>query len=143
MKSLHIAFVLFLLLTLHANISMADDEQSQITHTIKSQWEKPNAPLQVEPIVIVHNFAIADWFQQEKAGRALLHKQSNHWSVVVCAGDALKEIDSLVNSGVPEEEARKLNEAINKAEQQLSVTQLTKLSDFKAWTKMTEHPIQP
>ncbi|MGE3159307.1 MAG: copper uptake system-associated protein, partial [Xanthobacteraceae bacterium] len=64
------------------------NDKMEIQKVMKGTWEKPDAPLRVDPIVIAIEYAIADWAQGDMGGRALLRRKSGAWTIVLCSGDA-------------------------------------------------------
>lgn len=110
------------------------DEQS-IQHTMKSLFEKPDAPLKVAPVSIEGGYAVAGWIQGSGGGRALLKKEKGEWSILVCGGDDLKKVPSLSMAGIPPSSARRLAQKVSAAENNLSADELKKFSMFEGTMK--------
>lgn len=72
--------------------------QQLITEQLQTLW--PNT--RVGAISVLGNYALADWWLGDKAGRALLQKDatSGHWLVILCGGDALLDATFLTEVGV-------------------------------------------
>ena len=67
------------LLVAVSSAALAQDtshEQAEIRNLMRATWERPNAPLSVDPVVVHDGYAIAGWVQDERGGRALLRKGS-------------------------------------------------------------------
>lgn len=143
MKSIQLAHAtaLWLALSLHpswaheaaeksVNATAMTDEQ-RIRHTMKSLFDKPDAPLRVTPVSIEGEYAVAGWIQNNRGGRALLKKEKGEWSILVCGGDDLKKASSLSMAGIDSSSARKLAQKISAAENNLSTDELKKFSMFE------------
>ena len=111
-------------------------DEHQITHVMKVQFDRPDAPLKVHPVVIEDTFAVAGWYQGQKGGRALLIKTDGKWTISVCGGDGLREAKVLVQAGMSQDAARSLSFKIQAAEAKLTKAQLKQLSLFKGEIKV-------
>ncbi|MBP5985787.1 MAG: copper uptake system-associated protein [Azonexus sp.] len=101
-----------------------------IERYLKHQFHKPDAPLAVLAVASDGNYGIASWAQDDRAGRALLKKDGGQWSIVVCAGDALIDIDSLVLAGLARPTAKRLAGSLVRAESGLSAQLRQKIAAF-------------
>jgi hypothetical protein len=102
-----------------------------IEHSMKKQFDKPEAPLAVAPISIEGDYAVAGWIQSGKGGRALLKKDKGQWSIHVCGGDGLKKASALQQTGMSQATAERLAKKVQAAEAKLSADQLKKLAMFE------------
>ena len=102
-----------------------------IEHSMKKQFDKPEAPLAVAPISIEGDYAVAGWIQSGKGGRALLKKDKGQWSIHVCGGDGLKKASALQQTGMSQAAAERLAKKVQAAEAKLSADQLKKLAMFE------------
>jgi len=124
-------FLVFASLTLYMGKSIADVAQhAAIESSIKAQWEKPDHPIRVPVIVVSGDYAIADWIQAPKGGRALLKHHAGHWQTLMCGDANMKELRHLVDAGVPESEAEKLVLELTQAEASLTVDEQTTINSF-------------
>ena len=82
----------------HAHQAHGTDDAQTITHVMKRQFDRPEAPLTVHPVTILGDAAVAGWAQDGKGGRALLRKEKAGWSIHVCAGKGLTQSDVLVKA---------------------------------------------
>ena len=99
------------------SISLAHgNDAQQIAAVMKKQFDRPDAPLTVEPITVEGTYAVTGWAQGGKGGRALLQKQKDHWVISVCAGNGLTKADVLQTTGMSAAVAQKLATAVNAAE---------------------------
>lgn len=112
-------------------------DAQQITHVMKRQFDKPEAPLFVHPVVVVGDAAVAGWAQQGKGGRALLRKDKSGWSIHVCAGKGLTQTDVLQMSGLPKDQAAGLASAVAKAEAALTSAQRQLFDSFEGVLKVS------
>lgn len=111
-------------------------DAQQITHVMKRQFDRPEAPLGVTPVVIVGDAAVAGWSQQGKGGRALLRKDKSGWSIHVCAGKGLTQADVLEMSGLPKPQAVEMARAVAKAEAGLTPAQRALFDSFEGVLKV-------
>lgn len=111
--------------------SQANDESSAIEKVLMETWNKPDTPLIVSPIVIVDTWAIASWNQGGKGGRALLNQDDKgNWIVYVCGGDTIKDIDTLMNTGMTANHAKMISHKINSAESKIPKERRALFSTF-------------
>lgn len=136
-----LAFLLFAGLTLFMCKSIADVAQhTAIESRIKVLWETPDHPIQVPVIVVSGNYAIVDWIQQPKGGRALLKQQHGHWHTLMCGDANLKQPRHLVAAGVPEADADKLTLALTQAEASLTLDEQTTINSFVGMVDLLKAP---
>ncbi len=106
------------------------EDRQAIEHLMKHTWERPNAPLQVEPVTVDGDYAIAGWTQDERGGRALLRRTDGAWRVLICAGDGLLEEALLLDAGLDAGYAERLLARTREAERGLSAEHLARLALF-------------
>lgn len=111
-------------------------EQTAIKGLMRKTWERPNAPLSIDPVVVVDDYAIAGWIQDGRGGRALLRKKHGVWDVVLCSGDQLRLPDTVTATGASSELASRLVANLLAAEQRLSPDQLAKFASFEGIVQM-------
>jgi periplasmic copper chaperone A len=111
-------------------------DAEQIAATMKRQFDRPDAPLSVEPVSIVGNSAVAGWIQGTKGGRAFLQKDKGVWFISVCAGDGLKDPKVLLTTGLNAADAAKLAKAVAAAEWKLSKDKLKLFASFEGMIKI-------
>ncbi len=134
------------LLTLTAALALSlpvlafahESDAHQIEHSMKRQFDRPDAPLKVAPVTIVGEHAVAGWTQQARGGRALLHKDKDKagWSITLCAGDGLLQTEVLASAGVPAAQARQLAAAVGAAEARLPARQRQLFASFEGVVKV-------
>jgi hypothetical protein len=123
--------IAFLLLALVTSAYAQSDDQKQIEHLMRQTWERPDAPLRLEPIVIEGGFAMVGWVQHERGGRGLLRKIGNEWRVVLCSGDPLLEPETVVAVGAPKALADALVAKVKSDEASLPPEHRAKFSLFQ------------
>ncbi|MBI5130469.1 MAG: copper uptake system-associated protein [Rhodopseudomonas palustris] len=114
-----------------------------IAAMLRTMFDKPGVTLQVAPVVVSGAHAIADWSQGEAGGRALLRRRGAAWTVVLCAGDAIRSRAALVQAGVAPDDAGRLAHDLAAAERALSPDVLARFSRFDGIVTMGpsgEHP---
>jgi hypothetical protein len=124
------------------------NDKAAIASLIGTTWDKPDAKVQVDPVVIVGAHAIAGWTQGERGGRALLKRKDDKWSVVLCSGDPIKEASSLVEAGISQNEAKQLSAELSQAEAKIAPKRRAQFSLFGATVTMeddsaTAHDARP
>lgn len=110
---------------------MSSAETGAITHLMMAQFDRPEAPLTVEPITISGDTAIAGWRQGDMAGRALLRQGPEGWVIVLCAGEEVLDPQFLAHHGVDGPAAQSLTEAARGAETGLGAALIARLDAFE------------
>lgn len=105
--------------------------EALITLTIKKQWETAHILLEVPAIAVGTNYALADWVQGERGGRALLRLSEGKWKTLMCGSVQLKSALSLERAGVPKAEATQISENLSVKEANLSSAQLALIDSFQ------------
>jgi hypothetical protein len=117
----------------------AANDKAAIASLIGVTWDKPDAKVQADPIVVVGSYAIAGWTQGERGGRALLRRKDDKWSVVLCSGDPLKEASSLVEAGMNEKEAKQLSAELAQAEAKIDPNRRAQFSLFSGTVSLEDN----
>ena len=120
-----------------------NDDRGAITHLMMATFDKPEAPLTVEPVTVYKDVAVAGWSQGEMGGRALLRKKENDWVLTLCSGDALKEAKSLQHFGLSAEEAEAMAKAVVEAEAKLDPVLVAKFATFDGVVMMDSEGNHP
>lgn len=115
----------------HDHAAMPADDSGQITHIMKAQFDRPEAPLAVEPVAVSGHWAVAGWRQEGKGGRALLRKSDHGWLIHLCSGAALRDGMKLAEIGVPHADAMAIAAALGEAEPKLGADQVALLDSFE------------
>jgi hypothetical protein len=113
-------------------------ETAAIAKVMRDIWDRPDARLDLDPVVAVDGYAIARWTQGELGGRALLQKHGGAWQVVLCSGDPLCEASTARAAAVPAATAERLTESLCKAEAAIPAERRKQLSLFQGLVKMGE-----
>ena len=96
--------VLFLVFSGALSAESLTDE-AQIQAVIGKTYDKPNNKVNTTPISIADDFAVADWTQGKRGGRALMKRIDGNWEILACGNDGLKDTKSLVKAGMSERTA--------------------------------------
>ncbi len=107
-----------------------DAGNQEVRQLLMKMFDKPDAPMGVEAIVVEQDAAIADWSQGDLGGRALLRRKDGTWSIALCAGDALKSSGNLEKLGMAKPLADALTAKLAKAEVAVSPALIEKYSRF-------------
>ena len=132
-------------LALAAAPSRADEahDSAAIRGLMKGQFERPEAPLAVDPLVVLGDHALAGWIQGDMGGRALLGKRHGKWTILFCSGDALKSAKTLTELGIAKEAAAKLEAELAAAEGKMEPARRAMLSRFDGLVKIGEDGHHP
>lgn len=112
------------------------DDQKAIGLLLHRMFDKPNATMTVEPIVVAGDSAIADWAQDQMGGRAVLRRKQGAWTLILCAGDAIRSQEALTKVGVPADDARRLAGDLAAAEARLPSERVAMFSRFEGLVMM-------
>ncbi len=123
----------------------ASDDQQRIEHVMKTLFDKPESPLEVGPVAIERDYAVAGWAQGGHGGRALLKKDGLNWTIQVCGGDGLTKASNLSMTGMSTSTANALAHKVALGERQLPIERVKLFSLFKGTLKMggAEHGHHP
>ena len=115
-----------------------DADGAVIGRLLHGMFDKPNAVLTVEPIVVASDHAIADWTQGPMGGRALLRRKPEGWTLILCAGDGIRSKQALAKAGVPLADAQQLEDDLLAAEAKLPPEQMAAFSRFEGLVRMDQ-----
>lgn len=127
---------LTLLLAGLADIAAAGSDDDAIRQMLTKTFDKPEARLVVDPVVVANDHAIADWTQETVGGRALLVRKAGQWAIILCSGDAIKSADAMRRAGVPASDAAKLAAGLESAEKAIPADRLALLASFEGTVSM-------
>jgi hypothetical protein len=126
-----------------AGSAIAGPDEDAVRDLLHSTFDKPEAKLDVAPVVALAGYAIAGWTQGETGGRALLRNKHGRWTIVLCAGDEIRSADALRHAGIAPDVANTLAQALVKAEQTVPADRLAMFARFEGLLRMDEagnHP---
>jgi hypothetical protein len=129
-----------LALLLGSAIALADSAERSIRELLMDAFDKPGAPLVVDPVVVANDHAIADWVQDGHGGRALLRRRDGKWSLILCSGDGIKSAAALQKAGVGASDAADLAARLQTAESTISSGRRAMLSTFEGTVVMGDDP---
>ncbi len=126
------AMLALLFLTAPVNAAPAAERASeqQVRSLIAHTYDQPAHKVETDPIAIAGNYAIADWMQGERGGRALLRKAGAGWEIMVCGGDGLKQADALHGAGIAPRDASELLRKLGEVERMVSPERLRRFGLF-------------
>jgi hypothetical protein len=138
--------VLFSLLAVAGPVHAVNDHKTVATNSaqdakdvvqvMKKQFDQPQSPLKVAPVVVEADWALAGWLQDARGGRALLQKRHGQWVIVVCAGDGLREAQALIHTGMTADMAAALVKKLVAAESRLPAATLKKFASFEGMLRV-------
>ncbi|WP_127520252.1 copper uptake system-associated protein [Mesorhizobium sp. Z1-4] len=123
----------------HGEDHGALSDEDAIRGVLKATWDTPEAPLSIQPLVILGDHAVAGWMQDERGGRALMRRMHGRWTVHLCTGDAVKEAANLRQMGVPAAVSDQLATLLADAEAAMDPKQVALLSSFDGTVMMDGH----
>jgi hypothetical protein len=132
-----------LLTQLIAPFAHATDDSSaqmQIIKVLKDQFERPVTPLEVPVVVVSGDYAVADWLQDNRGGRALLQHDADGWHTLMCSGAQFKSPLALRQAGVQEDDATRISQELSQKEQNLTEEQLKKIESFQGIVDVLTNP---
>ncbi|MBK7899869.1 MAG: copper uptake system-associated protein [Azonexus sp.] len=121
--------------------SASNADSEAVRALIARSYDRPEARVETDPVVVAGAYAVAGWTQGERGGRAVLRKVKGRWTVLLCGGDGLKTAQGLRGAGVPETSARLLARDLASAERQVPAERLHRFGLFQA--PDASHPIHP
>lgn len=130
--------ILALLLACSPLMAVADNasEQQNIQQLMRHNFERPDAPLDVGPVTVQGDHAVAGWLQDQRGGRALLRKGPHGWRVVLCAGDSLLDPATLHSAGLSEQDSAQLSQAVRQAESDQPTERVKQFALFQGVVKV-------
>lgn len=129
--NLYLPVLMFVTFVTYATGVIAESvPEIAISETIKHQWNKPNHTVETPVIAVSNDYAVADWIQEPKGGRALLRLSNGQWQTLLCGDAKIKSVSELKKVGVPESDALAIVESLNIQEANLTVSQLNTINTF-------------
>ncbi len=105
-------------------------DESKVREATESHFGSPRAPIDVGPIVVSGNHAVADWTQGQFGGRALFERHGGGWMLLLCSGDSIRRADNLKRAGVPDFNAGWIADQLASAEAKLPPERLSRMKRF-------------
>ncbi len=113
-------------------------DQVAIVEVMKAMFDKPEAPLSVDPVVVMGDAALASWAQGDMGGRALLARKDGVWSITLCGGPDLRAPEFLAANGV--KDAEMLSQMFNAVEDEMGADKVAFSSKFPQVVMMSTPP---
>lgn len=135
-KKLVFAVTLLAAVPVAVHAQSTGEDVASINHLLHGMFDKPDEKLSVEPVTVSGDHAVADWAQGQMGGRALLRRQHQGWTIILCAGDAIKSAEALTKAGVPAADASKLEAEVAAAEAKLAPEKVAMFSRFEGLVMM-------
>ena len=121
--------VLFLVFS-GALLAETSTDEAQIQAVIGKTYDKPNNKVNTTPISVIDDFAVADWTQGDRGGRALMKRINGNWEILACGNDGLKDTKSLVKAGMSEMTASGIVKKLSDLEKSEDPKRLAKFNLF-------------
>ncbi len=116
----------------NADTNTQSSAAQAIGQLIGKTYDQPAKKVETAPISIVNDYALADWVQGEKGGRALLQRKKGEWQILACGGDGFKNVRHLQQTGMPAATAKQLVKQLELAEQTLPPERVKQFGLFDA-----------
>ncbi|WP_051685638.1 copper uptake system-associated protein [Rheinheimera texasensis] len=124
--------------------SMAGTDLEQIHGFMRKTWHSSEHPLRLGPTHIAGDFAVADWWHQGKGGRAVFKRSNQQWQLILCGGAGILQSTLWQQLGLTPSAAAEVVDALQHAEQSVSVADKALLDAFGATVTMqAEHARHP
>jgi hypothetical protein len=124
-------FLLVLFLVFSGALSAESlTDEAQIQAVIGKTYDKPNNKVNTTPISVADDFAVADWTQGKRGGRALMKRIDGNWEILACGNDGLKDTKSLVKAGMSEKTASAIVKKLSDLEKLEDPRRLAKFNLF-------------
>lgn len=124
-------FLLVLFLVFSGALSAESlTDEAQIQAVIGKTYDKPNNKVNTTPISVADDFAVADWTQGKRGGRALMKRIDGNWEILACGNDGLKDTKSLVKAGMSEKTASAIVKKLSDLEKLEDPKRLAKFNLF-------------
>lgn len=107
------------------------DDAAMIAAVMGKQFDRPDAPLKVEPVAVSGEWAVAGWAQDDKGGRALLKKGHHGWVIHMCGGEGFRRAENLAKIGLPQVDADAIAAALSTAEAALGAEKVALFDSFE------------
>ena len=120
----------FLALLFFSAACFAQDDAKDIANLLSNTFDKPDAKIVSQPVVVEGSYAVADWIQDDHGGRALLSRQAYNWKIVSCGGVAISKKETMISAGIPEDQAIALEKKLASAEAPLGQHQIHLFNAF-------------
>lgn len=114
----------------------ADADEHAVAARMHATWDRPGVPLDMEPVVVQEDYAIAGWTQGAMGGRALLRRGNGGWVTVLCAGDGIRDAAGLAAVGMPPVQAAALATKLADAEKGMAAEKLALMASFHGIVRM-------
>lgn len=118
-------------------------QEAAIRQLLIHTFERPEAALSLDPVIVEDDAAIVGWIQGDMAGRALLRLTGGQWAIIACAGAAFKAVGTLKRLGVPGDQAARLTARLAAAEANLDAKRVARLDSFGGIMEMGGAPHPP
>ena len=103
-------------------------DQLPVVEVLMAQFDKPEARLTGDPVVVMGDAALASWAQSDRGGRALLTRKDGVWQVTLRGGPDLRAPAFLAANGV--KDAEMLSQMFNGAEDAMGEDKVALSSKF-------------
>ncbi|ONF95089.1 copper uptake system-associated protein [Sphingomonas jeddahensis] len=105
-------------------------DQGRVEEATQQHFGSEFVPIDVGPIIVSGDHAIADWTQGDYGGRALYERGEYGWMLLLCSGDSIRRAENLKRAGVPDFNAGWIAEQLAKAEATLPPERLARMKRF-------------
>jgi len=129
MRSARWAPVLALLLLAGCFQNIVLDE-GKVREATQDHFGSALAPIEIGPVVVSGDHAVADWTQGDFGGRALFQRDGSGWMLLLCSGDSIRRAANLARAGVPAFNAGRIADQLATAEARMPAERRARLRRF-------------
>ncbi len=105
-------------------------DEGRIRDATEAHFGSRLVPIDIGPVVISGDHAIADWTQGAFGGRALFERVDHGWMLLLCSGDSIRQAANLERAGVPQFNASWIANRLAEAEAALPPQRLARMKRF-------------
>lgn len=105
-------------------------DESRIREATEAHFGSRLVPIEIGPVIVSGEHAIADWTQGDYGGRALFERGDHGWMLLLCSGDSIRRADNLERAGVPRFNAGWIADRLAEAEAALPAERLARMKRF-------------
>jgi len=105
-------------------------DEGRVREATEAHFGSALAAIEVGPVIVSGDHAVADWTQGGFGGRALFERHGGGWMLLLCSGDSIRRAGNLRRAGVPEFNATRIADRLATAEAALPPERLARMKRF-------------
>ena len=105
-------------------------DESKVRTATEDHFGSELVPMEIGPVVLSGDHALADWTQGDYGGRAVFERNGGGWMLLLCSGDSIRRPENLIRAGVPAFNAGQIADGLARAEAALPAQRLGRMKRF-------------